>query len=214
VALFGVEVYASAAYVSLNTMALETRDALEEVTGDVLCASIDQEIEQALRSWRFVASALELMAARPRPPGGVWVGGEISLLSEVKQMVERGSLPPAHPVHGRVLPAWRKLMRLRELSGGGRGFLTHLGNVRRESDESNRAKVEALAATSALRVCAAAQCAAREVHPAQFKLCAACKTVCYCSKAHQAEDWPAHKGACKAARKAAAAAEQAGGASR
>jgi hypothetical protein len=51
------------------------------------------------------------------------------------------------------------------------------------------------------------------VHPAQFKLCAACTTVVYCCKAHQAEDWPSHKAACKAARKAAAA-EPAGSAPR
>ena len=30
--------------------------------------------------------------------------------------------------------------------------------------------------------------------------CAACKTVAYCCKEHQVEDWPAHKAACKAAR--------------
>jgi hypothetical protein len=30
-----------------------------------------------------------------------------------------------------------------------------------------------------------------EAHANHFKLCAACKTVVYCSKAHQAEDWPA-----------------------
>jgi hypothetical protein len=46
----------------------------------------------------------------------------------------------------------------------------------------------------------------REAHAGHFKRCGACKQATYCSKAHQAEDWAGHKAACKAARKAAAAA--------
>ena len=53
-----------------------------------------------------------------------------------------------------------------------------------------------------LRACALASCAAREAHEAQFKKCAACLTVSYCCREHQLTDWPAHKAACKAARKA------------
>jgi hypothetical protein len=182
----------------------------------VLVGSVEQEIEMAISCWKFVASALELMAARPRPPGGVWVGGEISLMSEIKHMVECGAFAPGDPVAARIMPAWEKLVRIRSLSGRGGGFLAHVANVRRTNDASNRAMVESLAsAGSALRVCASAECGAREVHPNQFKLCAACKTVVYCSKEHQAAHWLAHKTACKAARKAAAEqAEQAGGASR
>jgi hypothetical protein len=73
---------------------------------------------------------------------------------------------------------------------------------------------EALQAEShALRSCALAACGAREAHASHFKLCAACKTVAYCCKAHQADDWPAHKAACKAARKKTQAErEDAGGA--
>ena len=68
-----------------------------------------------------------------------------------------------------------------------------------------RARGEArLAAQGGLRVCALSSCGEREVHAAQFKLCAACKGVVYCCQAHQAEHWPSHKAACKAARKAAA----------
>ncbi len=59
-------------------------------------------------------------------------------------------------------------------------------------------------ASAVLRGCALDACAAREVHTAQFKKCAACKTVVYCCKAHQEAHWPAHKAACKAPRKAAA----------
>ena len=49
-------------------------------------------------------------------------------------------------------------------------------------------------------VCAA--CSAREPRFGEFKLCAACKTVAYCSKEHQQAHWREHKAACKAARKA------------
>ena len=58
-----------------------------------------------------------------------------------------------------------------------------------------------------LRNCALDGCGSKEAHPAHFKSCAACRTVAYCSKEHQVEDWPRHKKACKAARKAAAAEE-------
>ena len=59
-------------------------------------------------------------------------------------------------------------------------------------------------AAATLRCCALGACGAREVHEAQFKSCAACKAIVYCCREHQAADWPAHKAACKAARKAAA----------
>ena len=67
-------------------------------------------------------------------------------------------------------------------------------------------------AAPGLRTCALPGCNAREAHPAHFKSCAACRTVCYCCREHQVADWPGHKKACKAARKAAAATEEAGGA--
>ncbi len=59
---------------------------------------------------------------------------------------------------------------------------------------------------SKLRTCALPACQTREQHERHFKLCAACQTVAYCCKAHQKEDWPHHKAACKAACTAARAA--------
>jgi hypothetical protein len=53
-----------------------------------------------------------------------------------------------------------------------------------------------------LRCCARRGCDARELLPDSFKLCAACKAVCYCSREHQSHDWGAHRDACKAARAA------------
>ena len=63
---------------------------------------------------------------------------------------------------------------------------------------------DARIASAVLRGCALEACGAREVHPAQFKKCAACQAVVYCCKQHQEQHWPAHKAACKAARKAVA----------
>ena len=61
-----------------------------------------------------------------------------------------------------------------------------------------------------LRSCALDGCGAKEAHPAHFKSCAACRAVVYCCREHQVAGWPTHKKACKAARKAAAAAEDDG----
>ena len=73
---------------------------------------------------------------------------------------------------------------------------------------ANRERHEA-AASGQLRSCALAGCGAQEAHVSQFGKCSACKTVSYCCREHQQAGWPAHKAACKAARKAAAAAKDA-----
>ena len=114
-----------------------------------------------------------------------------------------------------VLPLWQALLRMRPggtLYGGGAEFQAFVSNQAANTLEKCKASVEAAAASSARRCCAAAGCAAREAHPAHFKSCAACRAVVYCCREHQVADWPGHKKACKAARKAAAATEEAGGA--
>ena len=79
--------------------------------------------------------------------------------------------------------------------------------VNKELEEGAHAdelrKAARIVAQGGLRACALASCGAHEAHAAHFKRCAGCKAVVYCCKAHQAEHWPAHKAACKAARKAA-----------
>ena len=60
------------------------------------------------------------------------------------------------------------------------------------------------AASGEMLSCALGSCGAREAHPSHFSKCGACKAVAYCCREHQVADWPAHKAACKAARKAAA----------
>ena len=83
-----------------------------------------------------------------------------------------------------------------------------LDEARRGSSYTDGAKVSINAALTApgLRSCVLERCGTREAHPQHFKQCAACRTVVYCCKEHQLEDWPTHKAACKAARKASAAA--------
>ena len=70
---------------------------------------------------------------------------------------------------------------------------------------ARKATCEAGLAATSLKCCSLQSCSARELHPGHYKRCSACHTVVYCSRDHQLEDWPAHKAACKAARKAAAA---------
>jgi hypothetical protein len=74
------------------------------------------------------------------------------------------------------------------------------------------AVIRAELAAATLRCCSLRSCAARELHQGHYKRCGACHGVVYCCREHQLEDWPAHKAACKAARKAAAAAEGGGAA--
>jgi hypothetical protein len=69
------------------------------------------------------------------------------------------------------------------------------------------ATAAATAAARGLHFCALSTCGAQEVHASQFKRCSACSGVVYCCKEHQVQAWPAHKAACRAARKAAEAAD-------
>jgi hypothetical protein len=72
-----------------------------------------------------------------------------------------------------------------------------------QHDLRTRDDLDAEVAAGRLQQCALAGCASSEVHASHFKRCGACRAVCYCSREHQVEDWPNHKAACKAARKAA-----------
>jgi hypothetical protein len=77
-----------------------------------------------------------------------------------------------------------------------------------ETDRSWQERRDA-ATSGLLKCCAMAGCGAKEAHVSQFGKCSACKAAVYCCRDHQQADWPAHKAACKAARKAAAAATDA-----
>jgi len=79
----------------------------------------------------------------------------------------------------------------------------------RESVAHSERDCDAVAASGKLRSCALASCGAIEAHKSQYSRCSACKAVVYCSKTCQTADWPSHKKACKAARTAAAATQDA-----
>jgi len=107
--------------------------------------------------------------------------------------------------------AWQRLQRSGVLEA--RGILDQI-QQRKQSAASDRDKfgaaIDAAMTAPGLRSCALAGCGAKEAHPQHFKRCSACQAVVYCSKAHQLEDWPAHKAACKATRKAKAASTDGG----
>jgi hypothetical protein len=103
--------------------------------------------------------------------------------------------------HARILAAWRRLQN--------NGVLQRRGILQGASfNDAFVARANATAAAAAaargLHFCALGTCGAQEVHISQFKRCSACLSVVYCCKEHQVQDWPAHKAACRAARKAAA----------
>jgi hypothetical protein len=122
------------------------------------------------------------------------------------QLRRRSSQHTAQQLHS----AWRRVqlsgvLQTREIDVGIQTLEQHQSSLCAERNADG--------AAGRLRGCALASCAAREWHVAQFKQCAACMTVCYCSREHQLADWPAHKAACKAARKVATKAQSQTGSS-
>jgi hypothetical protein len=102
--------------------------------------------------------------------------------------------------HVRILAAWRRLQSSGVLQR--RGFLQSVSIVTAHHTHQ-AATAAATAAARGLHFCALHACGAQEVHASQFKRCSACSGVVYCCKEHQVQDWPAHKAACRATRKAA-----------
>jgi hypothetical protein len=102
--------------------------------------------------------------------------------------------------HARILAAWRRLQSSGVLQR--RGILQCV-SLNDAFVAHATAAAAATAAARGLRFCALHTCGAQEVHASQFKRCSACSGVVYCSKEHQVQDWPAHKAACRSARKAA-----------
>jgi len=97
--------------------------------------------------------------------------------------------------------AWQRLKRSGVLDA--RGVLDERARLELSTyNGEHTAAVLAAMAAPGLRSCALAGCGAKEAHPQHFKSCSACRTVVYCCREHQVEGWPAHKKACKAARKA------------
>jgi hypothetical protein len=150
----------------------------------------------------FLARTFDLMAQRRLLPD-MWAGSETALIYKFAA-VERPFVPIVFPdAHSRdeLMRAFGRLQACARLQ---QPHVRRLVNSCGESAEAELRAADAVAHSTAMRACALSSCSARETHVAQFKLCAACKGVIYCSKAHQVQDWPAHKAVCKAARKAAA----------
>jgi hypothetical protein len=109
-----------------------------------------------------------------------------------------------------IRTAWRRLQSSGVLQR--RGIMQAVSVANADHTRAT-ATAAATAAARGLRLCALHTCGAQEVHASQFKRCSACSGVVYCCKEHQVQDWPAHKAACRAARKAAAqTADEASGA--
>jgi hypothetical protein len=107
------------------------------------------------------------------------------------------------PSNARILAAWRRLQSSGMLQR--RDILEHAGfNDAAAFRAHTAATAAATAAARGLHFCALHTCGAQEVHASQFKRCSACLSVVYCCKEHQVQHWPAHKAACRAARKKAA----------
>jgi hypothetical protein len=106
--------------------------------------------------------------------------------------------------HARILAAWRRLQSSGVLQR--RSILQGVSFVAAHNAHQT-ATAGATAAVRGLHFCALHSCGAQEVHASQFKRCSACLGVVYCCKERQVQDWPAHKAACRAARKAAEAAD-------
>jgi hypothetical protein len=180
---------------------------------DVLALVENLSREMQLSHAAFVVSALELMA-QPRELPSVIVdgvkkgvlpsGAEQELARRTRKFVVDSSM--SSDMGGgfeavSIADAWWRVERSGAVA---RRLLLNEPSVDELSVAASLAAAAAEAAVRGVHTCALASCASKEVHVSQFKKCGACRTVAYCCREHQLEDWPAHKAACKVARKNAA----------
>ena len=190
----GLDAYLKAAYVTLDV--LRRMGPLQ----------MPREMQRSLAA--FVASAFELMA-QPRELLSIVADNNTCVLSAgPEQLLARNARRTfqnetfCSNVDGEafftLVTAWQRVERsgaiaMRQLDAD------HFPTL---SIRAGLAAAAADAAVRGLHECALDTCASKEVHVSQFKRCGACRTVSYCCREHQLADWPAHKAACKAARKA------------
>ena len=191
--------------------------ALAEVVGtDTYCLAAGISIDMLLLSNKdelsyvaFLASALDLLASQPREPVDIMrvraLNQELTLATNVNKVIHDEWFMARfdHVTAALLTDAWLRVERSGvldwRLAGNASGPVDPTKSLK-----ARLAAVDAEAAVRGLHTCALADCTAREVHVSQFKKCGACMKIAYCCREHQVEDWPAHKAACKAARKAAA----------
>ncbi len=144
----------------------------------------------------FVESAFDMMQLRTTAATTL----EAALVRKALDVIEeKQRFRTNSEWHARILAAWRRLQSSGVLQR--RGILQAVSSVMAYS--TRVAANAAAVAARGLHFCALPTCGAQEVHASHFKRCSACLSVVYCCKEHQVQDWPAHKAACRAARKAA-----------
>ena len=178
-------------------------DVLTTLSDD--CSAMNFEVFSTL-----LVHAMDMMQLPLRRRGNLGWNAEIGLavgLSKFLPHMSTASLPGVWDPRLLQLmkDAWRRLRQSGVLEK--RGILDErkFGELTASYGQYVVAAKAALSAPG-LRCCELASCGAREAHSQHFKSCTACLGVVYCCREHQVADWPAHKAACKAARKTAAAA--------
>jgi hypothetical protein len=171
---------------------------LQEATTAIACSVFVERAFDMMQQRTGASSTLQAMLVRTA-----------QIVIEERQRFRASS--GGNDWHVRILAAWRRLQSSGVLQR--RGILQHM-SFNDAAVEHTTATAAATAAARGLHFCALPTCGTQEVHASQFKRCSACLSAVYCCKEHQVQDWPAHKAACRAARKAAAkqAADEASGA--
>jgi hypothetical protein len=158
-----------------------------------------------------VASAFDMIQLRTegaRMPEAVLVRNAQDYIEE--NQLFRATSSGGSEWHELILAAWRRLQSSSILQ---RRSILEQASFNAAAAAHGSATAAATAVARGLLVCALRICGAQEVHASHFKRCSACLSVVYCCKEHQVQDWPAHKAACRAARKSKAAEQDAGEAS-
>jgi hypothetical protein len=186
------------AYVGHDAYVAAARTALELYavgTDEVAARALNLSEAAVTACSLFVARAFDMV--RLRTEGASLL--ESAFVRGAQVLLDERPWPTSNERHARMVAAWQRLQSS--------GVLQQRGIMQRvRFAEANHAHVMATAAAAAargLRICTLPTCDAREVHASHFKRCAACLSVVYCCKEHQVQGWPAHKAACRAARKAA-----------
>jgi hypothetical protein len=181
---------------------LDAADACLALVDAVADDTLSLTPEQLRMALSIAADAAEVMS-KPRIQEEVSLSSEDFFLHSFRAVVGKAARLMVHDAPGitRLVDSFARLER----SGVLQRRDIDVGCSVNNGVGEDAARAAAAASTApGLRVCAFASCGACEQHPNHFKSCAACRIPTYCCKEHQTEDWPSHKKACKAARKAAA----------
>jgi hypothetical protein len=199
--LSAAELSASSAYVGYDAHMLTARIALQLcsfATSMSVARTLNLPEATVIACSAFVESAFDMM--RLHTGGGSML--EVALVQNAQSVIdEEQRFRATCDWHARILAAWRRLQSSGVLQR--RGILQGMSGIMAQNTRLATTAVAAAAACG-LHVCTLHTCGAQEVHASQFKRCSACLSVVYCCKEHQVQDWPAHKAACRVARKKAA----------